>query len=76
VLLPGLTCALTFACDTLRYGQAETPSGRLFVTSGIGMTGLPLRFGVPPRIDLLTLELSQCRPETPLQVDGNGPLYQ
>ena len=60
VLLPGITCALTFACDTLRYGAAELPSGQLFVTSGTGMTGLPIRFGVPPRIDMLDIEIVRC----------------
>ncbi|ADM10627.1 phosphoesterase [Parvularcula bermudensis HTCC2503] len=60
VFLPGVTCRLTFACDILRYGLASTPSGQLFVTSGVGMTGLPLRFNVPPRVDLLRLQIDRC----------------
>lgn len=63
VLLPGITCAMTLACDTLRYGYEDTPVGKLFVTSGTGMVGLPIRFGVPPRIDILNIELDRCREE-------------
>lgn len=29
---------------------------KVFVTSGIGMTGLPLRFLIPPRIDIIEIE--------------------
>jgi predicted MPP superfamily phosphohydrolase len=45
-----------------RFGQRYAigiirEGGRtLFVSSGIGTSGLPLRFGVPPEISLLTLE--------------------
>jgi uncharacterized protein len=31
-------------------------NNQLFVTSGIGMVGLPLRFGMPPMIDVLQFE--------------------
>jgi predicted MPP superfamily phosphohydrolase len=64
IYVPGLTCEWTFACDTLRYGYADTPVGKLFVTSGTGTTGLPMRFGVPPRIDLVTMQLNRCRIKT------------
>ena len=60
VYIPGLTCALTFACDTLRYGYLDSPAGKLFVTSGTGMVGLPVRFAVPPRIDVLDLQITRC----------------
>ena len=60
VYLPGVTCALTFACDTLRYGAAQLPPGQLFVTAGTGMTGLPIRFMAPPRIDLLDIRVERC----------------
>lgn len=33
-----------------------TEQNQLFVTSGIGMIGLPLRFAMPPVIDVLTFE--------------------
>ncbi|WOI54386.1 metallophosphoesterase [Parvularcula sp. LCG005] len=61
ILLPFITCTMTFACDTLRYGYEETPAGKLFVTSGTGMSGVPLRFGVPPKIDMVTMEIDRCR---------------
>lgn len=38
-----------------RQGVYELPTGRLFVTSGVGTDHLPLRFRVPPVIDVLTL---------------------
>ena len=63
IYIPGLTCAVTFACDTLRYGYADSPAGKLFVTGGTGMVGLPLRFGMPPRIDVLNLKVNRCRVE-------------
>ena len=34
-------------------GRYATPKGQIFVTAGTGMIGLPLRLGVPPRIDVL-----------------------
>jgi predicted MPP superfamily phosphohydrolase len=36
-------------------GYYDTPTGKLFVTPGIGMTGVPLRFDCPPTIDVLEL---------------------
>ncbi len=33
----------------------QTPNGAVFVTSGMGEMGLPLRFLIPPVIDVLTL---------------------
>jgi len=61
IYIPFLTCRmLTFACKVTRYGFAETPGGRVFVTSGAGMVGLPMRFGVPPRIDVITVTWRAC----------------
>jgi len=34
----------------------QTPNGAVFVSSGMGEIGLPLRFLIPPVIDVLTLE--------------------
>ena len=34
-------------------GLYVTRRGPIFVTAGTGMIGLPLRLGVPPRIDVL-----------------------
>ncbi|MEM8635824.1 MAG: metallophosphoesterase [Pseudomonadota bacterium] len=33
----------------------------VYVTSGTGMVGVPLRFNMPPRIDILTLHLPETR---------------
>lgn len=60
VWIPGLTCKITNACKTLRKGLAETPEGQLFVTTGTGMVGLPVRFNQPPRVDILDLTLMRC----------------
>lgn len=61
VNIPGLTCALTKqACRVVRYGFADTPRGRIFVTSGTGMVGLPLRFNAAPRIDLIEMRFPAC----------------
>ena len=38
-----------------RPGLRNLPHTRVFVTSGVGMSNLPFRFGVPPVIDLLDL---------------------
>ena len=69
VYIPGVTCALTFACDTLRTGYLDSPAGKLFVTQGTGMVGLPIRFMAPPRIDVLELTITRCpamgRPSKP-----------
>jgi uncharacterized protein len=34
----------------------------VYVTSGTGMVGLPLRFNMPPRIDILTIHLPEAAP--------------
>lgn len=60
IWIPKVTCFLTKACAGWRYGYKETPMGGLFVTSGIGMTTLPLRINVPPRIDLLNIKIQRC----------------
>ncbi|HLI17435.1 MAG TPA: metallophosphoesterase [Rhodanobacteraceae bacterium] len=36
-------------------GYYDTPQGELFVTRGVGVTGMPLRFNCPPTIDVLEL---------------------
>lgn len=62
VYLPLLTC-LTLrqsACQAKRYGFKEAKRGRLFVTSGTGMTALPVRFNQAPRIDVLNINWPAC----------------
>ncbi len=34
-------------------GYYETKNGKVFVSSGLGMTGLPFRLGIPPVIDII-----------------------
>lgn len=52
IQLPILTCAFTGVCGDIAYGLREERGVQLFTTSGTGMVGLPMRFGVPPRIDV------------------------
>ena len=33
---------------------------QIFTTSGAGMVGLPMRFRVPPRIDVLNVRYKEC----------------
>lgn len=61
IYIPGLTCRLSArACRGVRYGLARKGERLLFVTSGTGMVGLPMRFLVPPRIDVLNITWSAC----------------
>lgn len=55
--LPWLTDAMLARTGRggFKRGLYERPNMRVFVTSGIGMVKLPLRFRVPPTIDILAL---------------------
>jgi predicted MPP superfamily phosphohydrolase len=57
VHIPWLTDELFLRVRDERYvnGYYDTPAGKLFVTPGVGVTGLPLRFDCPPTIDVLEL---------------------
>ena len=57
VYIPGLTEKMFMLIRDEPYvnGFYDTPTGKLFVTPGIGMTGVPLRFDCPPTIDVLEL---------------------
>jgi len=57
VYIPGLTETVFMLMRDEKYvnGYYDTPTGKLFVTPGIGVTGVPLRFDCPPTIDLLEL---------------------
>ena len=57
VHLPWLTDEVFLLTRDERYvdGYYDTPIGKLFVTPGIGVTGMPLRFDCPPTIDVLEL---------------------
>lgn len=64
IFLPVLTCRLIdIACAPVRRGYAEVKGRQLFVTSGVGMVGLPARFLVPPRIDVLNVVFRACGDE-------------
>jgi len=61
IYIPLLTCALIdIACSPHRYGLSQYPQGALFITSGTGMVGLPMRLNVPPRIDFLDITIGSC----------------
>ncbi|MGH8182248.1 MAG: metallophosphoesterase [Rhodanobacteraceae bacterium] len=57
VYLPWLTDEVFRLTRDERYvdGYYDTPIGKLFVTPGVGVTGVPLRFDCPPTIDVLEL---------------------
>lgn len=59
--IPGLTCLL-FApmCRVALYGLSQQERGLVFVTSGTGMVGLPMRFNRAPRIDVINLSWRAC----------------
>ncbi len=62
IYLGPLTCVLApMACNVAREGFVTTEQGRsVFITAGTGMVGLPMRFLVPPRIDVLDLQWRAC----------------
>lgn len=45
--------------DKYRHGLVEGPQSKVFVTRGIGETGIPIRVNSPPEINLLTLKKSE-----------------
>jgi predicted MPP superfamily phosphohydrolase len=59
--LPIVTCAfLPSMCRLTLGGFKETERGPVFVTTGTGMVGLPMRFNAPPRIDVLNVTWRAC----------------
>jgi len=59
--IPFVTCNLIdIACAITRYGYKKTHNGDVFVTSGTGMVGLPMRFNVPPKLDIINLHYPAC----------------
>ena len=59
--LPVITCAFFPAiCRLTLGGYKETERGPVFVTTGTGMVGLPMRFNAAPRIDVLNIEWRAC----------------
>ena len=60
IYIPFITCRYTFACRIVREGYREWDGGAVFVTPGTGQSMAPLRFAVPPRIDVLNVTWRQC----------------
>ncbi len=63
IQLPLITCWLTGMCGDIAYGLREAKGFQIFTTSGTGMVGLPMRFRVPPRIDVLNVSYKTCAAE-------------
>lgn len=57
VVLPGLPPPVTFSRLPRRLARGLHRDGErfLYVSAGVGMSGPPIRFGVPPEIGLLTI---------------------
>lgn len=63
IQLPFITCWWTGLCGkNVAYGLREEKDALIFTTSGTGMVGLPMRFRVPPRIDVLNVAYKSCAP--------------
>ena len=60
VKVPFLTCWLTHICGDHLYGLSRSGNIPIFTTSGTSMVMLPLRFMVPPRIDVLNIRYEAC----------------
>jgi len=60
IQLPLMTCLITGVCGDTAYGLREEKGVQIFTTSGTGMVGLPMRFRVPPRIDVLNIAWARC----------------
>jgi uncharacterized protein len=60
IQLPILTCLMTGVCGDFAYGLREEKGVQVFTTSGAGMVGLPMRFRVPPRVDVLNIAWRRC----------------
>ena len=61
IYIPFLSCQIVkFACRIQRYGFKREKRAMVFVTSGTGMVGLPMRFNAPPRIDVLNIRYKAC----------------
>ena len=62
IYVPFFTCKfLSAACRPFREGLGQANGRQVFITSGTGMVGLPMRFLVPPRLDVLDIRYEQCR---------------
>ena len=69
ISLPGFTCVVTGVCGDAGYGLHKRRGTAVFITSGTGMVMLPMRFRVPPRIDVLNIRYEAC--DTPFRNVAN-----
>jgi len=60
IMLPFITCWWTGMCGDIAYGLRTEKNTLVFTTSGTGMVGLPMRFRVPPRVDVLNVRYEMC----------------
>jgi predicted MPP superfamily phosphohydrolase len=61
IRIPGFTCRFVGeACWVTLYGYTNAYRTPVFVTSGTGMVGLPMRFLTAPRIDVLNIRYRAC----------------
>jgi uncharacterized protein len=63
IQLPFITCWWTGVCGDIGYGLRQDRGVQIFTTSGTGMVGLPMRFRVPSRIDVLNVSYKECSDE-------------
>jgi predicted MPP superfamily phosphohydrolase len=60
IRLPVITCLFVDVCGKEAYGLRRGHGTMIFTTSGTGMTDLPMRFRVPPRVDILNISYKAC----------------
>ncbi|WDI30186.1 metallophosphoesterase [Hyphococcus flavus] len=60
IQLPMVTCVMTGVCGDNASGLRMEKGVLIFTTPGTGMVGLPMRFRMPPRIDMLNISYSRC----------------
>jgi hypothetical protein len=58
IVLPGYGCNWVPSKygNKYRHGLVQAPASPVFITCGVGTASIPLRVGVPPEVNLLTLE--------------------
>ena len=59
--LPGMKNPFlpSFYGDKYARGFVDGPNGKVYVSCGLGLTGLPVRYNCPPELTLLTLRSSE-----------------
>jgi len=59
VCVPGMVNPFVPSRYGMKYakGLVEAPTTKVYVSKGLGLTGLPMRFNCPPELTLLTLKM-------------------